>query len=477
MADFQSFVILAEMRTGSNLLETTLNEFAGITCHGELFNPAFINKPRTAEYLGVSYEQRQTDPFALLSAIRVGSGLAGFRLFHDHDPRIRAHVLADRTCAKIVLTRNPLESYVSRKIASATDQWKLHNVAAHKSARVAFDAAEFEEYLAKHQAVQLDILRALQVSGQNGFFIGYDDLNDVDVLNGLAQWLGIDARIDAPSRKLKKQNPEPIEAKLTNPEALAPGLARIDRFDLGRTPNFEPRRAPMLPAAHAGAHTPLLFLPLRGAPEAEILRWLADLDGVAPADLQTDFNPARLRDWKRANPGFRSFTVLRHPLRRAWLSFTGRVLGGEVQPVREHLTRLYGVNFPEAPQLLSLQARRDAFLAYLRFVKASLSGQTGLQPWPFWASQAALLDGFCQSAPPDFVLREETLTQDLPWLAMHMGQKASPGWSAPDDGGLAAVCDAEIQSAAREAYWRDYEQFGFDDLENPTSSGFRMSAT
>lgn len=460
MACFETFVVLAEMRTGSNLLETTLNEFAGVICHGELFNPAFINKPNTEEYLGITFAGREADPFALLAAIRAQGGLTGFRLFHDHDPRIRAHVLADRACAKIVLTRNPLESYVSRKIAAGTGQWKLHNVAKLKTAQVAFDADEFQAHLDTLQSVQLDILRALQTSGQSAFYIGYDDLNDVDVLNGLAQWLGIKARIDAPSRKLKKQNPEPVEAKLTNPEALAPALARLDRFDLGRTPNFEPRRAPMLPACHAGAQTPLLFMPLRGAPEAAVLDWLAALDGAAPDALKAGFDAARLRDWKRANPGHRSFTVLRHPLHRAWEAFTRRILSGEVKPVREHLTRLYDIDLGAAAQ--KPENRRAAFLAYLRFIRASLSGQTGLQPWPFWASQAALLDAFSQIAPPDYLLREDDLSADLSWLAARMGHSAAPRWQ-PEDIAMPPL-DSEIQTAAREAYWRDYEQFGFSDL-------------
>ena len=462
MSRFEYFVVLGEMRTGSNLLETTLNEFPGVTCHGEPFNPFFIVSPNqhTQEYLGVSMSQRDADPFALLSALREQGGLAGFRLFHNHDARIRAHVLADPACAKIVLTRNPLDSYVSGKIAKETRQWKLHNVAKLKTAQVAFDSAEFEEHLTTLQTAQLDILHALQTTGQSAFFIGYDDLNDVDVLNGLAQWLGVEGRIDAPSRKLKKQNPEPVEAKLTNPEALAPGLARLDRFDLGRTPNFEPRRAPMLPACHAGAQTPLLFMPLRGSPEGEVLHWLAALDGVTPGALKAGFNVARLRDWKRANPGFRAFTVLRHPLRRAWMAFQGRILSGEVRPVCEHLARLYKIDLAVAS--LTPEHRRAAFLAYLRFVRASLSGQTGLQPWPFWASQAALLDGFGQIAPPDHLLREEDLAADLPWLAARLGHNAAPPWQPADTGTLPT--DPEIQAAAREAYWRDYEQFGFTDF-------------
>lgn len=464
MRRFDSFVVLGEMRTGSNLLETQLNEFAGVTCHGELFNPVFINKPGTAEYLGVTFAEREADPHTLLAAVRAGGGLTGFRLFSDHDPRVRDHVLADPACAKIVLTRNPLDSYVSRKIAAATDQWKLHNVAKQKSARVTFVLAEFERHLQALQDAQQDILHRLQISGQSAFYIGYDDLLDIQVLNGLAAWLGIEARINAPSRSLKKQNPGPLAEKLTNPEALEAGLARIDRFDLGRTPNFEPRRGPMLDVAHGGLHTPLLFLPLRGGPEGGVIRWLAALDGVAPADLPARFDPAGLSAWRQAHPGHRAFSVLRHPLVRAHRAFCQRVLSGEVKPVREHLLRLYGVDLPEKAAPLPPQAHRDAFAAYLRFCRASLSAQAGLQPWPFWASQSALLQGMCEAAVPDMVLREEDLATALPALARAAGAGTVPPWEDEPPVAVPLPVDDEILALCREAYWRDYEAFGFADL-------------
>lgn len=44
MPRFDSFVMFAEMRTGSNFLEANLNAMPGVTCHGEMFNPHFIGK-------------------------------------------------------------------------------------------------------------------------------------------------------------------------------------------------------------------------------------------------------------------------------------------------------------------------------------------------------------------------------------------------------------------------------------------------
>ncbi|MBC7142836.1 MAG: nodulation protein NodH, partial [Rhodobacteraceae bacterium] len=46
---FDYFVIFAEMRTGSNLLEATLGQVEGLTCHGEVFNPDHMGGPNVDE--------------------------------------------------------------------------------------------------------------------------------------------------------------------------------------------------------------------------------------------------------------------------------------------------------------------------------------------------------------------------------------------------------------------------------------------
>jgi LPS sulfotransferase NodH len=464
MRPFESFVVLGEMRTGSNLLETQLNKFPGLTCHPEVFNPLFIGKPELDDYLGVTFAQREEDPFTLLSAIRAGGGLTGFRLFSGHDPRIRQHVLADPTCAKIVLTRNPLESYLSLRIAIQTDQWKLGDVREFRRTQVPFDPEDFDRYLHELQESQLEIQRALQTTGQTAFWIHYEDIQDVDILNGLARWLGITHEIRETAMLLKKQNPGAIEEKVTNPAELAQGLARIDRFDLRRTPNLEPRRDPMLAEMHACPVTPLLFMPLRGAMEHALLPWLADLDGVEPQALLRGFTQPRLRDWKTAHPGFRSFTVLRDPLLRAHRAFCQRVLSGEFTHVREHMARLFDVDLGTGPVTLDLAAHRTAFKVYLRFVAASIGAQSALRPWPIWASQSALLEAFSRVGPPDHIFREETLTRDLGWLLGKLGITATPAppreppWS---DLPLHEVFDDETRALCHAAYARDYQDFGF----------------
>ncbi|MGE4326622.1 MAG: nodulation protein NodH, partial [Pseudodonghicola sp.] len=141
---FDYFVIFAEMRTGSNFLEVNLNALDDVACHGEAFNPHFIGYPNRDAILDVTQAQRDADPDRLLAAVRSTPGaLGGFRYFHDHDPRVLDTLLDDPRCAKIVLTRNPLDSYVSWKIAQATGQWKLTDVKRRKEALAHFEAEEF----------------------------------------------------------------------------------------------------------------------------------------------------------------------------------------------------------------------------------------------------------------------------------------------------------------------------------------------
>ncbi|MCB1334348.1 MAG: nodulation protein NodH [Roseivivax sp.] len=466
---FSSFVILAGMRTGSNFLESNLNAVPGIACHGEAFNPGFIGYPNTSTLLGMTLAQRDAAPQKLIRRMRKEPGvLPGFRYFHDHDPRVLPGLLSDPACAKIILTRNPLDSYVSLKIARATGQWKLTNVTKRKGSTVDFDAAEFSAHLKAGQAFLEAIRRGLQISGQTAFALDYDDLHDLEVLNGLLAWLGVAGRLDGLRATLKRQNPEPVADKVSNPEEMRNALASEDLFGLARLPGSEPRRGPAVPAYVGGAATPLLFMPVPGGPDADLRAWLAALDGVTEAALTTGFSQRSLRDWMAARPGHRSFTVLRHPLARAHDVFCRRVLpggDGTMQKARRMMMRTHAVPLPEGPAH-SLAQHRAAFLGFLGFVADTLAGQTALATPAPWATQAQCVQGFAEFAAPDLILREEELAQALPALAVRFGRACPPPpqVSAPEaQYPLAAIHDAEMEKAARAAYHRDYALFGFAD--------------
>ncbi|MBC7133079.1 MAG: nodulation protein NodH [Roseovarius sp.] len=469
-ARFDYFVIFAEMRTGSNFLEANLNAFEGITCHGEAFNPHFIGYPNRTEILGLSQAQRDDDPARLIGAIKAQEGgIGGFRYFHDHDPRVLDLMLDDPRCAKIVLRRNPIDSFVSWKIAQATGQWKLTNIKRRRDSKVIFDAAEFARYLAALQAFQAMLHNRLQTSGQTAFHVHYDDLRDVAVMNGLARHLGCAARLAALDASLKPQNPEPLESKVENYDEMVRALARHDFLDLGRSPNFEPRRSAAVPGFVTGARAPLLFMPIPSGPQAAPRGWLAALDGVREADLPTRLGQGALRRWMRRNPGHRRFTVLRHPVARAHAAFCDRVLvkgPGCDRELRRTLRQVYKLPIPRGwPDAgYDLAAHRAAFVAFLGFLKANLAGQTALPVDAHWATQAALIEGMAQFGAPDLILREAEMAPWLTALARQVGYPdppppPPPAATAPFD--LAAIHDGEIEQATRAVYLRDYTLFGF----------------
>ncbi|MEO1139479.1 MAG: sulfotransferase family 2 domain-containing protein [Pseudomonadota bacterium] len=468
---FDYFVVFAEMRTGSNFLEANLNAFESFECFGEAFNPHFIGYPNKEEIAGVSQHVRDANPRQLIDAIKAKqNGLGGFRFFHDHDARVLDEVLDDPRCAKIILTRNPVDSYVSWKIAQATGQWKLTNVKRRKDSKIRFDGAEFEKHVTRLQEFQVLVMNRLQKTGQTAFYIAYEDLQDLDVINGVARFLGKDERLDALDASLKKQNPSALEDKVSNFRDMERAFSGLDPFNLTRTPNFEPRRGAGVPAFVTGAHASLLYMPVRSGPEDVVCDWLAGLDGVTAETLPTKLNQKGLRQWKRRKTGHRSFTVLRHPVARAHAAFCSKILQtgpGCYSDIRKTLRNFHKLPLPgHVPDDgYDQKAHRTAFLAFLEFLRANLAGQTNIRIDAHWATQTAILQGMAQFALPDLVLREDEMHSALPALARRVGyaKPNAPDKCVPDAPyALSEIYDDKIEDIVSDIYQRDYMMFGFD---------------
>ena len=472
MADrrFDAFVLFAEMRTGSNYLEDSLNALPDITCHGEVYNPTFLGHHNRFELFGYDMDRREADPVGLLDAmVAQTEGLPGFRLFHDHDDRVVDRILPDPRIAKVILTRNPLDSYVSRKIATATGQWRLTDAKNRKEAKIAFDAEEFAELMDRLAAFQDRLRRGLQVTGQTAFQIRYEDINDPDVLNGLAAFLGSEGRVDSASKKLKRQNPGDLSDKVENYEAMIDALRDVDRFGLTAGVDAEPTRGAAVPGLVAHPTEGLLFVPLKGAPEQAVLDWMGSIGDVGRDALLRRMSQKELRQWMKDHPGHRSFAVLRHPVKRAYNTFCRFILPDDrpaYEEARKVMRQRYKLPIPgKAPGPEWPEAeRKAAFLAFLEFLKANLDGQTSVRVDAAWATQASILQGVAQALTPHALIAEEDMATALPALAQAAGVKDAP---APREEGvpspvpLDAIYDGKIEKAAIDAYRRDYLTLGF----------------
>lgn len=462
---FHSFVILGGMRTGSNFLEANLNALKGVRCLGEAFNPHFIGDPKKKTLLGMNRLARDDEPLELLERMSADPGLVGFRYFHDHDARVFPAIMEDPGCAKIVLMRNPLDSYVSLGIARLTDQWRLTEARGAMRAQMHFDASDFSRHLAEVLDFRARIRLGLQVAGQAGFLISYEDLGDLDVLNGLAAWLGIEARLDHVNKSLKRQNTVALDEKVSNYDEMLDELSGLDISGARALFAAEPARSPVVPSYIIAAKAPLLYQPLRAGPVDAVSGWLNALDGDQPNE---GYNRSSLRSWQRANPGHKAFTVLRHPLARAHAAFCEKILphkGDAYLKLRPLLREAHDVPLPKAEPGPDYD-HAAAFRAFLSFVVDNLEGRSALRVDPVWASQTAIIAGFAKLRAPDLLIREHEMASELPRLAQSFGYQDVPQVSAPTDPNeprLAAIYDRGLESLCRKAYRRDYESFGYSD--------------
>lgn len=448
------------MRTGSNFLESNLNALDGVQCHGEAFNPFFIGGEGKQEMFGLDMPARNADPAGFMKVMRGQTkGMAGFRYFSDHDPRVFDLVMQDHTCAKVILTRNQLECFISWKIAKESDQWWLANTKRLRSTRPRFDLDEFKDRVNSLHQFQRRLVHALQTTGQTAYYIDYEDILDLDVLNGLAAFLGVDARLKHLDYRFKKQNPEPIEQKVSNPLEMAAGLASMDWFNQTHAPNFEPRRLALVPQYHASEGAPLLFMPIKSGPEQRVKKWLQSYGPLLPS-----FDRQSLRLWKTENPSQRSFAVLRHPLTRAYASYCDYLDKEWMPELRPYLKRVHFLQLPPKGKTFATEAEfRHGFMVYLELMKHILAGRTELRVMPQFATQGAVIQGFSQLQSPDLLIREDKLEQGLAYLSAEAGITANPLPASTEKFpyALATLYAPDMEAAAREAYWRDYVGYGF----------------
>lgn len=457
---FRSFVIFAEMRTGSNLLEATLNGIKNVTCFGEAFNPYMLGWPDKDELRGITFDEREKDPLRLLNKLFDKPGhLPGFRYFHDHDPRVFDAIMDDRRCAKIILTRNPLDSYVSTRLARETDQWKLNETEVPIPASVNYDGPEFRQVLSEISGFQQRLLHRLQSSGQTGFWLRYDDLRDTAVMTGLLHWLGrTDLEKVTPASDQVPQNPRTMRKKVSNFEEMQADLQRLDPFALDRTPNFEPRRGPAVPSFMTSeAGSGLIYMPIQGGNKIAHQHWFQALGEVTRPHTQSS-----LRRWKRQHPGHRSFTILRHPVHRAWDAFL-RLLTDASPELRQVIRDVHRVPLPEDATLSALDQDQSAalFKAFVEFLGRNLNGQTTLPTHPHWATQSAVITGFDQFSPADMLLRESRLAEDIEHLCESAGIDTARVGLLDRADYPAFLVEKDILDTTKSAYMRDYISFGF----------------
>ena len=473
---FRYFTIFGAMRTGSNLLEHSLSQYEGLAGHGELFNPHFIGKPERREFLTIPLAERNADPVGLLHKLidAAPDTVPGFRIFDNHDRRVIDYAARDPNCAKIILTRAPIDSFISLEIAQETGQWMLVKDENRRVAKMRFDPERYERYLTKRATHYSFIRRAAQEAGQPVFEVDYADLTDLAVMNGAARFIGSPEVKATMPDKIRRQNPTAWEDKVEN-------VADLRRYAAAHgltAPATDPEPKPKFGALGemiASKTFEAIYAPIPGAGMGEfrkVLTEAASATGELEARLATGMKEKHLvrRRWR----GAFIFSFVRHPAERLHDVFIRRIARAEGDAYT--MVQMMMARDHRGPGPGEMAASPDALLAgfdaFISFVEANLGGRTALRVDPAWTPQSTLLSAYARETPLDFVGRIERLEDDLTFVLSRL--KAPPIDLAPKLTASLSRIEAELPKSVwltrereeriKKVFERDYARLGYDYL-------------
>lgn len=219
----RTFVMLGMMRSGSNLLERQLGLLEDVRCHGELFNPTFVGldvmQGKVQQgYTRESVKERDADEAGFLKKLDAACDrpVMGLRLFLDHSGPMTSRLLYDPAVKKIVLSRHLLESYVSLLVARETNVWLTTKEASGTSRPVTVEINKLINYSLRQSLYYNDILSVLHQTGQDYRMVDYSEVNDLGMLNGLAEFIGSGHRFRKVEQPIKRQNPGSLADKIVD---------------------------------------------------------------------------------------------------------------------------------------------------------------------------------------------------------------------------------------------------------------------
>lgn len=227
------FVILAQARTGSNLLCGLLNSHPAVLCHHGLFNCAGVHYAIDCRDGSLDFgtmADRDSDPAQFLNrvwAADLGNQAVGFKINRAENERASALVLPDAGILKIILRRrNRVRTYVSALIAERSGEWESYGTAG--AARTAVPVSVSPDALFRHVEMvnefYLQTETYLKETRQDYIALDYEALTSAPVLNRVLGFLGVPASTSALSAPGFKRNPSELRTLISNFEEVSQAL-------------------------------------------------------------------------------------------------------------------------------------------------------------------------------------------------------------------------------------------------------------
>jgi len=233
IASAEYFIILAAMRTGSNLLQSNLNQFKDILCLGELFNRSFVgvnipgkSNKSFAGYSREDVERRNRDRMVFFDRVfaEAKGKVFGFRMFRGQDDKLLDIILQNKKCRKIVLKRNDLDSFISLQIANKSRKWLSRNPGRVQEEKVRFSMRKFRQYLEQNEGFYSHCESVISDTGQEYYEIQYEQVKDLQELNRLADFIGSRCSKQRIKERIFKQTLPGLAHKVVNYEGMIQAL-------------------------------------------------------------------------------------------------------------------------------------------------------------------------------------------------------------------------------------------------------------
>ena len=439
------FVILGAMRTGSNLLEKTFEQLGDTVCYGEVFNPGFISGPRKKDVLGYTVKQRDADPIGFLEQLIAvePDKITGLRLFAGHSRKVLEYVLRDPRCIRIILTRDPLDSFISLKIARKTDQWMLRNPRRRMETRIDFDLMEFERYRTKQSDHYAWIEGKLKRFGMHAHRVDYADLGDHAVLQRLAEQIGSTGTVPS-ARPILKQNPTSRAAKVQNYAEMCAALDLPPEQDTDHVSNltdiFVPR--PVCPDGFPVAYAPVFGTAFE--PMISLLHRIEVRDFGRPRILAPDLIDRAHRSALYTSPlpsEVQAISMVSHPFQRLHAAFLREMFGPgwNFSSLRKALVRTHGPmpaprGLQRRPEAYTPEQRQIHFAGFLDMVEAALRHDPGTSLQAEWRPQVDILGDHLKTTRIVRIFRQERFEEAIEWIT---GKMSLPGFPPGQIKGIA----------------------------------------
>ncbi|MGM9487217.1 hypothetical protein [Ideonella sp. YS5] len=228
-----AFLLVGMMRSGSNFLERQLNLLPDVRCHGELFNPAFVGLGHEAAGRPPGYAREDTgarnaDEDAFIAQVDQACDrrVVGLRLFLDHSAQMTARLLYDPGVAKVVLSRNLLEAYISLETARETGVWLTTEAAKAPPKPVKVEINKLVTFALRQSLYYNDVQTVLHQTGQRYLQVDYNEIKDLAKLNEIARFVGSEHQFKAVTEPIRKQNPGTLEERILDFPKLLEELKR-----------------------------------------------------------------------------------------------------------------------------------------------------------------------------------------------------------------------------------------------------------